>query len=508
MLLGYCCLLLAQTPAPCPTNNTPPADLCSDVCISCNFNGYTGSTAGYTGQTPPGFCGTIENEQWFAFIAGGPAATFTATPNNCQNGNGIQIALYSSCSASPIVCNGGFAGGNSTPVSITANLTPGAVHYLLIDGYAGDYCDFDLTIVPPSAVTPVAVGASGPIQGPDSLCVGVPDTVFLQPVFGAGSYTWIGPPGALFNGQPGPLTVAAPGGRKVQVQFGNQAGQICVQASNACFPPVGSSCKTIALKPSAPATPLPSVTVCADDLPYILPWGEAVFDPGSYQHSYNCDSVVRLSVKIQQPSVVNLPPTAICKGDSLVICGKAYYEAGAYSLVCTTAQGCDSTINFSFEVLEPLSLILSTTKGLTCFLPELTLNSAPSPGNKIWLNAVGDTLSTGNDLSINTPGLYQLQTSQTANGKTCTVQSNILIKNVTQPPPITATGGVLTAQNPGVMLQVKSLFSPVSYSWTGPNGFASNQQNPIVTVPGMYTVTVTDLKTGCSSTATVEVTQE
>jgi hypothetical protein len=62
--------LKAQLPDPCPENDTPAADFCSDICIYCNFNGYMGSSFGYTGQTPPGFCGTIENEQWFGFIAG------------------------------------------------------------------------------------------------------------------------------------------------------------------------------------------------------------------------------------------------------------------------------------------------------------------------------------------------------------------------------------------------------------------------------------------------------
>jgi|GEM_PF-5410667 len=53
--------------------------------------------------------------------------------------------------------------------------------------------------------------------------------------------------------------------------------------------------------------------------------------------------------------------------------------------------------------------------------------------------------------------------------------------------------------------------SNLGYSWTGPNGFASTQQNPSVTPPnavGLYTysLVVTDLNTGCASpAATVSV---
>ena len=76
-------LLMAQIPDPCPSNDEPASDFCETTCIYCNFNGYQGSSGGYSGQTPPGgFCGTIENEQWLGFIAGAAGATLPATPKN------------------------------------------------------------------------------------------------------------------------------------------------------------------------------------------------------------------------------------------------------------------------------------------------------------------------------------------------------------------------------------------------------------------------------------------
>ena len=47
----------------------------------------------------------------------------------------------------------------------------------------------------------------------------------------------------------------------------------------------------------------------------------------------------------------------------------------------------------------------------------------------------------------------------------------------------------------------------VTYQWSGPNGFNSTQQNPVVTTIGTYTVTVTNPVNGCKSTATASVSQ-
>jgi len=47
----------------------------------------------------------------------------------------------------------------------------------------------------------------------------------------------------------------------------------------------------------------------------------------------------------------------------------------------------------------------------------------------------------------------------------------------------------------------------VSYSWTGPNGFSSSQQNPSVLFVGSYTLRVTNPQNGCTATAIATVSQ-
>ncbi|HSC39687.1 MAG TPA: hypothetical protein VLD19_17500, partial [Chitinophagaceae bacterium] len=72
---------------------------------------------------------------------------------------------------------------------------------------------------------------------------------------------------------------------------------------------------------------------------------------------------------------------------------------------------------------------------------------------------------------------------------------------------VTANGGVLTCSNTSVTLSGVSTTPGVIYSWSGPNSFTSALQNPSVSVAGVYTLTVTNPSTGCSSADTANVTQ-
>ncbi|THU34172.1 T9SS type A sorting domain-containing protein [Niastella caeni] len=70
----------------------------------------------------------------------------------------------------------------------------------------------------------------------------------------------------------------------------------------------------------------------------------------------------------------------------------------------------------------------------------------------------------------------------------------------------TATAaGIITCANTSVSLLGSSPSAGVSYSWSGPNGYTSTAQNPVVTTGGVYTLTVTNPSTGCSAADTAFV---
>jgi hypothetical protein len=67
----------------------------------------------------------------------------------------------------------------------------------------------------------------------------------------------------------------------------------------------------------------------------------------------------------------------------------------------------------------------------------------------------------------------------------------------------TATGGTINCANNTVTLTGNSSASGVNYAWSGPNGYTSSVQNPVVNTAGNYTLTVTS--GACTATATATV---
>lgn len=329
--------LFAQLPTPCLFSGQV-SGACEDACIFCNFDGYVGTTI--NGDSDGGdsidFCGTLENAQWIGFICNSTTATFTATPFFCNDSNGVQIALYSDCKSAPLACNVGKQYGGITPVSVTvSNLNPGSSYYLLVDGYAGDLCNFSIEVTPNDAVYEPPLGMVGAITGPTQLCSGATFQFSVDPVAGAGAYIWDGPPGTLVNGDSVPAVVFAPGGAIVQITTGTQSGPICVQAANACHqnPPCASSLNVEILPDSyRPAITMekPQALNCTDQ-PAELE--VSVTPPATYQYAWTVDSAGHIASGANKMRV---------KVDSV----------GLYTLTVTNSiNGCSSTD--SVEVTTP-----------------------------------------------------------------------------------------------------------------------------------------------------------
>lgn len=144
-------------------------DYCNDAALLAQGAGTWSSTTSstYTADLPGNvgsvFCGSIENNSWYMFTAQSTTETFPITSVfNCNNGWGIQAQVYSFTTDVNGCCTGFtsvsncYNPGTTTTGTVTANgLTVGNTYMLMIDGNAGDDCDFTISNWTATGILPV-----------------------------------------------------------------------------------------------------------------------------------------------------------------------------------------------------------------------------------------------------------------------------------------------------------------------------------------------------------------
>ena len=175
---------------------------------------------------------------------------------------------------------------------------------------------------------------------------------------------------------------------------------------------------------------------------------------------------------------------------------------GTYTVAITDANGCvaTATVLIADNVTTPTLSVNSATicAGSTT---TLTANGAPS---YTW-SAAPELSATTGSVVVASP---TVTTSYTVTGGlgTCTasVVSNVAVNSI---PTLTVTAPALVCLGQTINLGVSP--SATSYTWSGPNSFSDNTQNPSIpnattANSGTYSITITD--NGCSSTSSVSVT--
>ncbi|MFH0865257.1 MAG: T9SS type A sorting domain-containing protein [Bacteroidota bacterium] len=183
--------------------NPPLGEYCSTAVPICNLNGYCGNTATYDAEHSPtdptdednhaGVHGvwdpwTVENNGWLTFVAEATSIVIDVWVEDCRDGKGIQIAVYSTSDCETFVRYGS-VWSPAVEVDIMGltfpGLTIGNTYYMMIDGYAGDLCAYTIG---------TSSGILIPDAGPDQT-ITPPQCAQLQGSGGT-SYSW-SPAGTL-----------------------------------------------------------------------------------------------------------------------------------------------------------------------------------------------------------------------------------------------------------------------------------------------------------------------
>jgi subtilisin-like proprotein convertase family protein len=223
--------IIGCEPEVCGAGNNPPAsDNCTNAPIICDFDGYCGNTSGW--YTPDNasigttgsslFCGSIENNSWVSFIADATSASFRITSNNCifPVASGIQARIFATTTCNqftPVSNCVSQAGGPGTfNISTTTALVPGQRYYIMIDGFAGNVCDY--------TITPVTGVRLYNITGPpnNTICANQTTTLTL---IGA-------PPGSTFQWSPASAIIGSTTGQSITANPGNTNTTYTVQVTS------------------------------------------------------------------------------------------------------------------------------------------------------------------------------------------------------------------------------------------------------------------------------------
>ena len=450
----------------------------------------TVATATYAWTGPNGFTSTSQNPT----RANAAAADFgtysvTVTVNGCTSaagtttvidGNGAAVATNSGPAcvggtitlSTPTVTGATYAW--SGPNSFTSALQNPTV---TTNAAAGDAGAYSVIVTAPGCTstagsTNVVVNttpATPTANNGGPYCIG--GTIALStPTVAGVTYAWSGPNGftsSLQNPTIAGATLA-------------NAGTYSVTLFNGCTSAAGS---TTVVVNSAPATPTATNNgpVCAGS-------SIALFTPTVAGATYAWTGPNGFTSALQNPTKANA----------------AAADAGTYS-VTITVNGCTSAAGTTSVVVNALATPTPSNGGPYCEGSTVSLSTPAVAGaTYAWTGPNGFTSALRTPVIAgagpSASGAYSV--TVTANSCTSAAGTTNVVVNSFPAAPAAANGGPYCPG--GTIALTTPAVAGATYSWTGPNGFASTLQNPTranatTAFAGAYSVTVT--VNGCTSAA-------
>ncbi len=559
---------------------TATNDDCANALYICDLNGYGASTSGaytpdrpgnmfgnnetssgvnqpngtntggvfgyypYPGTTPGPFSSpfldvNIENNSWLKFTASSTSATLDVSVFDCWVGNypagGIQMQIFDGNNCNNFVPVSNFEEG-STGFTITANgLIVGNNYYLMIDGYAGDICNFTISALSGvlfpniASVPPICPGSSVTLTAPPGA------TSYYWPHNGSTSQTVTVTPATsqtyycIVNGlcgysqtlnvdvviKPSPV-VTVNGGSTVAICKGSSASLTASGATSYSWN-TGQSTATINVSPLTTTsytvigtlngcTNAKNVTVNVNNPP-TLNAGATVTSAACGTANGSVTNVVGSGVPTLTYSWTNISNTVIATSPNLT-----NVVSGNYKLTITDGNGCKRDSIFNINVLNFLNPTISGSVSSTCVGSAVTLTA--SHGNPAsaftWSGpGINGSNSSQNPVIITTTTSGSSSYSVTANIPGCSASSTPFVVNVNPLPSIgiSASNDDSTICENGIL--GLSVTGASTYVWSGPNSF--NSSNPSITVnpfttinEGYYVVSGTD-SFGCINSDSILV---
>lgn len=332
----------AQQPSICG-NNPAMTSFCSQACIICDIDGFTGrNNSSVTGQAPPGFCTTeVHHMQWIGFIAGTTNLTLEVRVSNCARNQGLEIGLYEGLDCQNFrqvsECDTDVRPGEIRIFSNTRPLVIGQYYYFVMDGSANDICDWTIKVLEGSTkVAPLEIAPE--IIIPNEVCQDFSFEITTPGVIGATLYNW-SVDGVQKNiGTTFKNTFEKPGIYKV-----------CLDASNVCDQ-APQSCKNVTVLPTSRSTV--SQEVCFGECFTFL--GNQYCESGIYELKVTakngCDSIISFALSIKD-KITAFTNIRICEGDTIQIGDGTIFSQGLHDVVIQNQEECNIFMTIDVNVI-------------------------------------------------------------------------------------------------------------------------------------------------------------
>ncbi|NMC37081.1 MAG: T9SS type B sorting domain-containing protein [Bacteroidales bacterium] len=339
-----------------------------------------------------------------------------------------------------------------------------------------------ITVIPDQAIALT----SAPGTNSQTVCANSPITNITYSVSGSGTGANVTglPSGVTGSYSAGIFTISGTPSASVSGVF-----NYTVTTTGSCNPATALGTITVNALPNATASN--NGPVCVGDQ-LTLTGG-----PSGLQYSYSWTGPAGFSSSQQNPVVSNNATLAM---------------AGTYSLTVTNnLTSCHNSATTEV-VVNDVPVASASSNSPVCVGSPINLIGGPSGSyTYLWTGPNGFSSNQQNPVipsaTASMGGTYTL----TVSSGSCqgTASTNVTVNSL---PAATASSNSPVCVGTTLSLTGGPSGSQYSYSWTGPQGFGSNQMSPTVStsatllMAGTYTLTVTNNNTGCRGTATTNVT--
>ncbi len=483
----------AAPPLPNANNNSP---LCSGATLRLTADTIPGATYYWTG--PNGFTSTLQNPTINnANLAIVGTYMVTAIIGQCSSAvatTNVSIITTPTASSNSPRCEGqslnlsvtaitgasyswtgpnGFTSTLQNPFITSTTMADSGTYYVSVSvagcGLLGPFA---------ASGTVNRIPATPTVTGNSPLCVG--DNLNLtSSSFIGGTYYWSGPNG-FSSVQQNPTRP------NMQPSF---AGTYSVSIAN-------NNCQSLPASVTIIVNNVPTAPTASNNGPLCVGQALSLSATSIAGASYSWSGPNGFTSSLQNPIRTSL----------------SLLDAGNYSVIATV-NGCASlanTTNVAITTLTPTPV--ATTNGPLCPGQNLQLSASNILNASYSWTGPNSFTSTQQNPFINgvstlNAGIYSVTATTAGCGASLQGNVSLAVNSLPASPIVGNNGPVCEGQSINL---TASTISGATYNWSGPNGFSSNDQNPIITnatssKSGQYSVYVSVSGCGVSSTSNTQV---